>query len=571
MRIGRYEVVATLGQGGMGVVHAARSPEGLDVAVKVLRRSEGDVLARFERERRLLASLGEAEGFVPLLEGGTAPEGPYLVMPLVPGGTLRKKLEPGPLGIEETVALGRRLALALGAAHARGIVHRDMKPENVLFTAAGAPLIADLGLAKHFDGGAPGASQSVSLSQHGALRGTAGYMAPEQMTDARSVGPAADVFSLGAILYECLAGEPPFLGESVLEVLTRVSAGRFEPLRARRPEVPGWLAAVVERALAPAALDRFPDGLALGRALAGAPGGGRRSGLLAGAVVLGGAVGAALILMVWTRRPAAPADDPRARAWQALRSGDEAVKKGAYDAAIADLDRAIALDPKLAVAYQVRAKAKFEKGNRPGATADITRAIELDPVDALAWQNSATMEEHAGNHDRAIADATRALELDPRRTDAWYNRAVSRCSKGDYDGAIADDTRAIELDPSHSEAWGNRGLARNSRGDREAAIVDLTRAIALAPKSAIHLANRGIARSALGQYDDAIADFTRAIELEPANAPAWGNRGGAREGKGDLDGAIDDLTHAIELAPNDSRTPTARAEVERLKGLRGRR
>jgi serine/threonine-protein kinase len=312
VRIGPYEVVSTLGQGGMGVVYAARSPEGRSVAIKVLRKSEGDVLARFEREQRLLASFGEAEGFVSLLDAGTTPMGPYLVMPLVPGGTLRKKLEAGPLGIEETIALGRALAAALGTAHSRGVVHRDMKPENILFTAAGRPLVTDLGLAKHFDGGAPGASQSVSLSEHGALRGTAGYMAPEQMADARSVGPCADVFSLGAILYECLAGEPPFLGRTVLELLTRVGNGKFEPLRARRPDVPEWLAAVVERALAPAAWDRFPDGLALGQALAGAdPGAPKRRAvqILVGAGLLGLLAVVGLVVMVLASKGAPP---PRA-------------------------------------------------------------------------------------------------------------------------------------------------------------------------------------------------------------------------------------------------------------------
>jgi serine/threonine protein kinase len=140
MRIGPYEIVSTLGQGGMGVVFGGRSPEGRPVAIKVLKKNEAEVVVRFERERRLLASLGEAEGFVPLLGTGASEHGPYLVMPLIPGGTLRRKLEAGPLGIEETVALGRRLSLALGAAHARGIVHRDLKPENVLFTEAGLPI-----------------------------------------------------------------------------------------------------------------------------------------------------------------------------------------------------------------------------------------------------------------------------------------------------------------------------------------------------------------------------------------------------------------------------------------------
>jgi formylglycine-generating enzyme required for sulfatase activity len=312
VRIGPYEVVATLGQGGLGVVFAARSPEGRDVAIKVLRKNDASVVARFERERRLLSSFGEAEGFVGLLDAGTTAQGPYLVMPLIPGGTLRKRIEAGRLGIDATVALGRALAAALGAAHARGVVHRDMKPENVLFTAAGRPLVADLGLAKHWDADAPGASHSVSLSVGGELRGTAGYMAPEQMVDAKAVGPAADVYALGAILYECLTGEPPFLGENVLELLARVADGKFEPVRARRPEVPVWLAAVVERALAREPRDRFTDGLAFERALTEADRrapGRRVAPIRVGAALLAVAV-AGLLVSIARTKDATPSVPP---------------------------------------------------------------------------------------------------------------------------------------------------------------------------------------------------------------------------------------------------------------------
>ena len=224
MELGPYRDLVRIGQGGMGVVYRARSPEGGAVAIKLLARVDEATRARFERERRLLASFSEADGFVPLRDAGAQEGRPYLVMPLVEGGTLRDKLASGPLGAARTLALGLELATAIGKAHERGVIHRDLKPENVLFDAGGRPLVADLGLAKHFDRGASGASQSVSLSGEGGIRGTAGYMAPEQMADPKGVGPPADVFALGAILYECLSGRPAFTGETLLDVIARARA-----------------------------------------------------------------------------------------------------------------------------------------------------------------------------------------------------------------------------------------------------------------------------------------------------------------------------------------------------------
>ncbi|MBI3723507.1 serine/threonine protein kinase, partial [bacterium] len=206
MRVGAYEVLSEIGRGGGGCVLRARARDGSEVALKLLhRRKEGDAaLARFERETRLLAAMGETDGFVPVLDAGEAPEGAFLVMPLLTGGTLRDRLR-GPLGIDETISLGLALARALGRAHAKGIVHRDVKPENVIFTGDGRPLVAALGLAKHFVREGPSAPLSVSLSRAGEIRGTFGYASPEQLRDAKSVGPTSDVFSLGSILYECLA------------------------------------------------------------------------------------------------------------------------------------------------------------------------------------------------------------------------------------------------------------------------------------------------------------------------------------------------------------------------------
>src|SRR5581483_4084824 len=178
---------------------------------------------------------------------GEAKEGPDLVMPLLQGGTLRARLQKGRLSIEESLRVALRLSRALARAHVLGVVHRDLKPENVIFTDEGDPLVADLGVAKHWDGGTSG---SVSLSSTGELRGTAGYAPVEQLNDAKAAVPASDVFALGAILYECLAGRPAFLAPSLVALLAKVEDGEHEPLEALRPETPPWLVAIVERALA---------------------------------------------------------------------------------------------------------------------------------------------------------------------------------------------------------------------------------------------------------------------------------------------------------------------------------
>jgi formylglycine-generating enzyme required for sulfatase activity/serine/threonine protein kinase len=267
--LGGYELLAEIGRGGFGRVVKARSRDGRFFAVKLLLDQDEEQRARFERERRFLEELlGRAEGFVPVVASGTTATGePYLVMPFMAGGTLRARLARGPLSPEETLVLGRKLATAAGWAHSRGIVHRDLKPENILFDASGEPWVADLGLAKHYSSKAKGASRSVELTLGGTFLGTAMYMAPEQIDDAKDVGPRADVFALGAILYECLAGKPAFAGATLPETIVRVTLGRYVPLREARPEAPASLSGPIATALECDPEARHADGFAFGRAL----------------------------------------------------------------------------------------------------------------------------------------------------------------------------------------------------------------------------------------------------------------------------------------------------------------
>jgi hypothetical protein len=273
VKVGPYELVGSLGRGATSEVFRGRGPDGADVAVKVFSHRSGspEALDRFSREVRLQRALGAADGVVPIIDAGETALGAWLAMPLLGGGPLRERLRGVPWKVDDVVQLGQTLAAALGRAHALGIVHRDVKPENILYDDAGRPLLADLGLAKHFRADVAGASASLVLTRSGALVGTVGYMAPEQASDGRSAGPQADVFSLGAILYEALTGRYAFDGASPIEVLARLSHARVEPVRRARPEAPAWLAATIERALDPDPARRHTNGAELARALAEGP------------------------------------------------------------------------------------------------------------------------------------------------------------------------------------------------------------------------------------------------------------------------------------------------------------
>ena len=558
MRIGPYEVLGELGRGGMGVVYRVRGPDGREAALKLLRRADPETFARFERERRLLGSLGEEQGFVGLIDAGTSPEGPWLVMPLVTGGTLRARLESGPLGVEETIALGAALARALGNAHERGIVHRDVKPENVLFTESGRPLVADLGLAKHFDRLAAGGSQSVALTQHGTFTGTAAYMAPEQMGDSKNARPQADVFALGAVLHECLSGRPVFDGRTVIEVLARVSSGTVDPIG--RADVPPWLEEIIRRALALDPAARFADGGALARAI-GARARRARRGLvrpLAFGVTLAGLVLAGVAIGLGRSPGTRPVDE-------LLRSVERKLAAKDVEGAVADATKAIELDPAFARAWEVRGGARLKKGDLDGAIADHTQAIVLEPGRATAWASRGAARGRKHDWDGALADETKAIDLDPKLASAWMNRAGARGEKGDQEGDMADATRAIELDPKLAMAWMNRSAARGRMHDWDGAIADATKAIELRPELVTAWANRGTARGQTGDLDGEIADESRAIELDPKCAQAWGARGAARMRNGDADGAVVDLEHAIELEPRGALADQCRRNLEAIR------
>ncbi|WP_437967230.1 protein kinase [Sorangium sp. So ce260] len=255
----RFELERQTGAGGMGALYRAVDLEtGAPVAVKLLHHGEEADLARFAREARILDQLRDPAVVRYIAHGITGASRPYLVMEWLEGEDLAARLARAELGLAESLALVRRMAGALAAVHALGVVHRDIKPSNI-FLCEGrveqARLI-DFGIAR------PQAAAAVVTRTNAAV-GTLGYMAPEQARGSADLDARADVFSLGCVLFECLTGQPAYAGDNLMAVLAKLLLASPPRVRDERPEVPDELDALVERMLSREPAGRPADGAAL--------------------------------------------------------------------------------------------------------------------------------------------------------------------------------------------------------------------------------------------------------------------------------------------------------------------
>jgi eukaryotic-like serine/threonine-protein kinase len=242
----RYRLSGELGHGGMATVYLAEdSDTGHPVALKVLRRELTAILGatRFQREIEILTRLRHPR-IVPVLDSGDAGDRLYYVMPYISGQSLRDKLaREGPLPLTEVMTLASDIATAVDYAHENGVLHRDIKPENVLLEADRA-LMCDFGVARAIE-----VAGSESFSSAGLVVGTPAYMSPEQATGGE-VDPRSDVYAFGCVLYEVLAGEPPFTGPTAQAIIARQLGGSPLPLATVRPDLPPGVQSAVFRALA---------------------------------------------------------------------------------------------------------------------------------------------------------------------------------------------------------------------------------------------------------------------------------------------------------------------------------
>ena len=261
----RYRIERELGQGGMATVYLAEDlKHDRKVAIKVLKPELAAVLGadRFLAEIKTTASL-QHPNILPLFDSGTADGFLYYVMPYVEGESLRDKLDrETQLGVDEAVRITREVADALDYAHRQGVVHRDVKPENILLHD-GRPMVADFGIALAVSAAAGGRMTETGLSL-----GTPHYMSPEQATAEKDITGRSDVYSLASVLYEMLTGDPPHVGSSAQQIIMKIVTEEAAPVTKLRKSVPPNVAAAVAKGLEKLPADRFESAKAFADALA---------------------------------------------------------------------------------------------------------------------------------------------------------------------------------------------------------------------------------------------------------------------------------------------------------------
>ncbi|MBL4845178.1 MAG: protein kinase [Planctomycetes bacterium] len=510
--IEHYAILGELARGGMGVIYRAHDTRmGRDVALKVLSASSSQQRARFLREVDSLMRLRHR--YVVAAHAGGEFEGkPYLILDLVDGESLEARIErEGPLAPGVAVSLIRKLAQAIEYAHSQGVLHRDVKPANILMDAEGEPRLADFGLAKLLDG------DQDSLTRTGMAYGTPGYWAPEQAGGKLAeIGPATDVYGLGATLYATLTGDTPVKGDSYMELLIAT--------REQRPQRPGIdrkLDAICLRCLEKDPADRYASAGEVERDLLDweevGPGG-RGLVLTLVALVVLASILVLTLAAIWTGRDAPASAD------------------SASPLATATVSSATAIP-----------------SPTPSSHAEAP-AVEEEPTTVAGWCARADEWEAKGDHDRAIQALDRAIALRPGDARSLNSRAWNRNGLGDSEGALKDYTAALLSDPNYTGAWIRRGSIYFGLARYDEALRDVERALQLDPQSAKAYAHRGRIRMTLLKHESALEDFNRALELDPANRMAKSSRGVILQGQGDVLGGSEQLGESLYKVPKKEYT-----------------
>ena len=600
MQVGRYELLEQLGQGGQGGVFRAQDVQsGQVVAVKVLEALSRKQKHRVDVEVRTMARLSHPN-LVRFLEWGETPEGyTWIAQDFVEGKSLGHLLRRGALPLEQTLELIRKLGQGLQAAHENGIVHRDVKPDNVMFRGDGTPVLIDFGMA--LDTG----DSRERMTRTGTSLGTPGYWSPEQALGKKDlICPASDVYALAALLYACLAGRPPINEKSLTAYAQALAEGKIDSLTELRPGLPPKLWDLCRDSLArdpkarPQDAGQFVARLEALRAQRQSAVGVVLPYVLLAAVATS-VVGGALWSMLGPEDeptqvasepqtpeaeappvdeaipPSPPTSDPesepepdpepdslsRIELEQALLAAKVHVTEKRFAEALLALAPVLETDPGHGLAWCVKGEALVGQVEYAAAIEALTRAIELRPGLERAHFLRAECHVHEQSWLLAEADYSAAIEANPENAEAYLQRAAVRRYRDDAAGALSDYSRTIRLDPDRHEAYSGRSALSYASRDYAAALEDIEHALKLLPSSE-YFARRGNLHLQLRNFEESKRDLDRAISVQPDRLEWWVSRGQAKRFLGLSQDAVDDFDTALAGGAEDMNTVLRRSALQ---------
>ena len=471
----RYKILRLLGSGGMGSVYLARDLTlNRDVALKFVssdRIGESAARRRLVREARAAARLDHPYICTVHEVAVETEDRACIVMQYVEGETLAERLRRGPLEPDHAFALTADIADALRTAHAHGIVHRDLKPQNIMLTPSGHPKLLDFGIARIPDGVSEYAGDTqthTNLTGPGEVAGTIGYMSPEQIQQG-SIDGRSDLFSLGAVLFECLTGRGTFQGRNAFDIASNVLLVDPPPVSSLRPELTSRYDEVVSRLLEKKAASRFqsaeevigalrlleaePITQRAGNKISRSPLRSRPALVIASAVILA----LALAIGSWHVFSSTSSPTPPSEARQWYERGTESIRNGAYHSARLALEEAVRLYPNYPQAYARLAEAHGELDDQREAQRALLRVTQLVPDRSrLPTEDTLVIEAITAVVVRDLErgeDAYRQLaERRPADPGVWLDLGRAREARGVLPDARASYERAVKVDSQYAPA-----------------------------------------------------------------------------------------------------------------------
>jgi serine/threonine-protein kinase len=613
-RLGHFQIVAKLGQGGMGVVYRAVDEKlRRTVALKLMPADfarDPERRRRFLREARSAAAVTHAT-IAAIYDVGEEDGRLYIAMELCEGKTLRERMREARLPVADALRIARDVARGLARAHEKGIVHRDLKPDNLMIDGDLEVKILDFGLAKLREAEVSSKSEIASaetashVTQEGTVLGTPGYMSPEQATG-REVDHRTDLFSLGVILYEMLAGLRPFGGDSPMEVAIAIARDTPKPASQRNQSVSPEIDRILDRCLAKKPDERYASARELQRdlealltdsrsassqpiAIAPSP---RGRFLALGVAALAVAGIAALALVPRKQHPVSllplqsglraltdlpPPATTNAEALAAYKRGLQSFRDGSWRAS-EEFERAWKLDPTLTAArfrlalttlLSVRSSASLNKAREHFVAATADRA-SLSAHDQVVLEAMEPMFRDQFRPKIAEERLIAALARFPDDVELTFQLGLVRFWRGDLRESQKTLARAIEIDPAFGGALYRHALSLGSDDRLEGAIAELDRCAKMLPGATVCFMGLAYAQSHSGQCTRAEDSVRQLIALDPSE-PDWQIfLGSILAAEGKPEEAVAQAFHRGEsLASEAQRRVQALEDAASLATLRG--